>query len=102
MTHVILRWNYLEIISDEQCDSSNFGRVKHEICALGTEFNRHKAPCNALGHLAVYWNSTYILIGGGGDDMCTSDDSFVPFWPNFFPRMSELLEWITEVTEINQ
>lgn len=94
-SHTMTRYNTLEIISDEDCDS--FGRVETQMCALGTDENARKAPCNALGHLAVYYNLKYVLIGGGGDDYC-----HYIIHPNFFPRMSLLLEWITEITGISE
>lgn len=62
---------------------------------MGTIENARKAPCNSLGHLTVYFNLNYVLIGGGGDDYC-----HYIVHPNYFPRISVLLEWITNVTGI--
>lgn len=87
----------MEIISDEECDLHNAGRVSTEMCALGTAENPTKTPCESLGHLAVYHNSTYYLIGGGGESFCHD-----VVWPNFFPRISMFLEWITDTTGISE
>lgn len=97
ISHTIVRWNTLEIISDEHCDSLNTVRVTTEMCALGTVENPRKTPCESFGHLAVYFNTKYILIGGGGDDYCSDTVR-----PSYFPRMSVFLEWITNVTNISE
>lgn len=87
----------MEIMSDKHCDSEYTGRVSTEMCALGTAENPRKTPCDSNGHLAVYYNSRYVLIGGGADDFCHDI-----VWPSYFPRMSLFLEWITSVTEIGE
>lgn len=92
----------MEIISDEHCNTLDPGSFSTQLCALGTEENPTKTPCSALGHLAIYNNSKYILIGGGGNPAGGNSICHRTPYPSFFTRVSMLLEWITDTTGVSE
>lgn len=93
VAHPIMRWNMLKIISDEVCDSLSSFRTER-MCSLGALTNPRQTPCSSKGYLVLHRNLDYVLVGGSGIDSCIEN------FPNFFPRVSQYLNWITNVTGI--
>lgn len=93
VTHPIMRWNMLNIISDEICDSLSSFRTER-LCTFGALTNPQQTPCSSKGYLVLHRNFDYVLVGGSGIDSC------IESFPNFFPRVSQYLNWITNVTGI--
>lgn len=92
-SHAIIRWNMLNIISNEACQvmSGNF-KTETEICAFGITSNPSKTPCRSNGFLALQTDLGFVLISGSGNDECSVN------LPNYFPRASLSLDFIRTVT----
>lgn len=93
ISHPILRYHVLEIISDEACDEITTFR-SGRMCTIGAATNPMQTPCNSLGYIVGYKNFRLNLVGGSGTDSCSDTN------PNFFPRVTDYLDWITNVTGI--
>lgn len=88
-----MRYNVLETISDEACDELSSSR-NGRLCTLGIDSNPTQTPCNSLGFIVAYYNLKLNLVGGSATNGCSETN------PNFFPRVTDYLEWITNVTGI--
>lgn len=88
-----MRYHILETISNEDCDELNTSR-NGRVCTLGIDVNPTQAPCNSLGFIVAYYNLKLNLVGGSATNSCSETN------PNLFPRVTEYLDWISNVTGI--
>lgn len=83
----------MNIISNDACDiMSGFNRPETEMCAFGITSNPSKTPCNSNGFLTIYTETGFVLVSGSGNDECHTG------LPNYYPRASFSLDFISSVT----
>lgn len=93
-----LRFNTVGVISDDDCDAIGNLRNDYEMCTFATESNPLHTPCGANPGtaLASYIDGFWFMVGSGADQNCGNTT------PARWNRITERLEWITEITGITQ